>query len=102
MNSNQKGAARERKVRDLLREDGYVVLRAAGSLGGIDLIALKAGKPVLFIEVKGNKGSPYLNFREKERQTLREQAEQAGAEAFLAHWPPRAREPTWVPAVKWP
>lgn len=46
-----RGTAFERKVSAALTEDGYLVIRAAGSHGAADLIAIKPGQ-VLFVQVK--------------------------------------------------
>lgn len=40
MANYHKGAADERRVRTLLEADGYMVIRAAGSLGAADLVAI--------------------------------------------------------------
>jgi hypothetical protein len=48
-----RGASFERKVADLLESDGYLVIRAAGSHGAADLVALKLGQ-VLFVQCKLN------------------------------------------------
>ncbi|MGI5245056.1 hypothetical protein [Dactylosporangium sp. CA-139066] len=46
-----RGSAFERKVARELAADGYVVVRAAGSLGATDLVAIKTGQ-VLFVQCK--------------------------------------------------
>ncbi len=46
-----RGTAFERRVAATLTGDGYLVIRAAGSHGAADLIALKPGQ-VLFVQVK--------------------------------------------------
>lgn len=46
-----RGSAFERKVSAALTTDGYLVVRAAGSLGAADLIALKPGQ-VVFVQCK--------------------------------------------------
>lgn len=45
------GRQKEWKVRDALIADGYEVLRAAGSKGALDLLAIKPGEQ-LFVQVK--------------------------------------------------
>lgn len=45
------GRTREYKVRDLLVDNGYDVVRSAGSKGAIDLVAIKPGQ-ILFVQVK--------------------------------------------------
>lgn len=94
------GHARERQVRERLQEDGWVVVRAAGSLGIADLVAGKWGATRL-IEVKANHGSPYMNFRATDRAMLLSAALQAGWEPWLIHWPARG-EMRWIPATEWP
>jgi Holliday junction resolvase len=51
----RKGADLERKIRATLEEDGYYVVRSAGSKGVLDLVAFRAGE-TLFIQVKASKG----------------------------------------------
>lgn len=46
-----RGTAFERKVAAALEADGYLVIRAAGSHGAADLVAVKTGQ-VLFVQVK--------------------------------------------------
>ncbi len=50
------GRRLEYKVRDDLRENGYEVIRSAGSKSPVDLVAFKAGQ-VLLVQVK-NKRNP--------------------------------------------
>jgi Holliday junction resolvase len=45
------GTVRENRVKELLEDDGYFVVRSAGSGGVADLVALKPGQ-VLLIQVK--------------------------------------------------
>jgi Holliday junction resolvase len=49
------GTRRERKAKALLEDDGYLVVRAAGSLGKADLVAVKPGQ-VLLVQVKSEVG----------------------------------------------
>ena len=49
--NKRNGTVRENRVKELLEEDGYYVVRAAGSLGAADLIALKPGQTLL-VQVK--------------------------------------------------
>lgn len=55
VNHYRAGRAFEYKVRDNLTENGYAVVRAAGSKGGTkaDLVAFKPGQ-VLLVQVKKN------------------------------------------------
>ncbi len=96
-----RGHNRERQVRRLLEDDDWFVTRAAGSLGDVDLVALKAGKLPMLIEVKSTAGGPYERFGPKDRADLLFAAELAGAIAVLAWWPPRG-ELRWIASSEWP
>lgn len=96
-----RGIARERAVRKRLEDEGWWVSRAAGSLGDADLVALRADKNARLIEVKSTKRGPYHGFGPSDRFGLKTAAEIAGAEAWLAWWPPRG-ELKWIPEVEWP
>jgi Holliday junction resolvase len=95
------GLRRERQVRAILEADDWVCVRAAGSLGPADLIALKRGMPPRFVQVKTDRDSPYKNFGPAARLLLTEAADRAGAEAWLVWWPAR-RPLAWVHADAWP
>lgn len=95
------GTQRERAVRDLLTERGWLAFRAPASLGVADVVALKAGYIARLIEVKSSAQGPYEHFGPADREALRQAAEVAGAEAILAWWP--ARKPlVWLAADAWP
>lgn len=96
-----RGHARERAVKLRLQDDDWWVARAAGSLGDADLIALKAGKTPLMIEVKSSACGPYEHFGPKDRADLIVAAELAGATPILAWWPPRGKL-RWIPSSEWP
>lgn len=96
-----RGHDRERRVRDWLTERDWVVVRAAGSLGEIDLVALKAGETPRLVEVKSTAGGPYEHFGPGERADLSQRAAWAGAGAWLAWWPPRGQL-RWIPEAEWP
>jgi Holliday junction resolvase len=51
--NGRRGTDFERKVADALTTDGYLVIRAAGSHGAADLVAVKTGQ-VLFVQCKLN------------------------------------------------
>lgn len=53
MSHYARGRRAEWAVRDALQDDGYVVLRTAGSKGAVDLIAVKPGQ-TLAVQVKTN------------------------------------------------
>jgi hypothetical protein len=96
-----KGIARERQLRDWYLSRDYWVCRAAGSLGDADLVVLKVGERPKLVESKANVGSPYKHFGPKDRADLLFAASLAGADAVLAHWPPRGKLRFYAPA-EWP
>jgi Holliday junction resolvase len=96
-----RGHDRERAVRQLLRDEGWWAARPAGSLGDADVIGLRAGFPPRLVEVKSTAGGPYERFSPQDRADLIAAARQAGAEAWLVWWPPRAK-PTWIHEADWP
>ena len=111
-----RGHNRERQVRDRLADEDWVVVRAAGSLGGIDLVALRAkvyelepgvraynhaGIEARLIEVKSTAQGPYEHFGPADRHWLSRTAQLAGAEAWLAWWPKNGKL-RWIPEVEWP
>ena len=98
---SQRGHNRERAVRLELENDDWFVTRAAGSLGDVDLVALRQDRRPRLIEVKSTAGGPYERFGPAERRRLRFAAELAGADAFLAWWPPRG-ELRWIHEREWP
>lgn len=96
-----RGIQRERQVRDVLLAEDYWVCRAAGSLGDADLVALKDGKRPKLIEVKSTAAGPYHSFGPQARHALKWAADIAGAEAWLAWWPPRGKL-HWLGESEWP
>ena len=98
---SSRGTQRERAVRLRLEEDDWLVVRAAGSLGVVDLVALKAGHRPRLIEVKSDVKGPYDNFRPADRADLLQRAEWAGGDAWLVWWPPRGQM-RWIPPSEWP
>lgn len=101
--SGARGAARERKVADELRDDGWVVKGTGDAHGAVDLIALKAGEVPRLVQVKGNRsGGAFMNFRPEERAELLREALAAGAEAWLAYAPPDRKPTRWIPPSEWP
>jgi len=97
----QRGAGRERKYADLLRKSDWVVIRAAGSHGESDLVALKKGR-VCLIQVKSDARGPFSHFGPDSRRLLLEDAEKASGEAWLVHWPIGVKQPVAVPPQDWP
>lgn len=80
MNTNrQRGDYLERQTREALRAHGWIVIRAAGSLGVADLVALRRSFTPLLISCKTNgRISP------AERTAIREAATQSDARALVA------------------
>jgi Holliday junction resolvase len=97
------GIQRERQVRERLESEGWAVVRAAGSLGCIDLVAGKAGEITLAVEVKADskKFGPFNNFGPDKRAGLIAFAYAAGWKPVLAWWPPHG-ELKWLPPSEWP
>ncbi len=105
-----RGIDRERAVRKLLEADGWLAFRAPASLGCADVIAMRRSdwwtenqheSNVRLIEVKSTARGPYEHFGPAARQRLRDAAELAGADAYLAHWPSRGRL-VWYHESGWP
>jgi Holliday junction resolvase len=110
---SRRGHDRERAVRDLLERDGWLVVRAAGSLGTCDLVAVPTrtgarhpahgadGEALLLVEVKSTAGGPYEHFTPARRRELADLAHQVWGEAWLAWWAPR-RPLQWISSERWP
>ncbi|HEX59123.1 MAG TPA: hypothetical protein ENF26_03115 [Methanomicrobia archaeon] len=67
MTAYARGAAFERKVRRLLEEDGWFVVRAAGSKGIVDLVALRERDNVLRVQLISCKLNGYVPPAEREQ-----------------------------------
>jgi Holliday junction resolvase len=79
-NSNrQRGDYLERQTRDALRACGWIVVRAAGSLGVADLVALRADMRPLLVSCKLGPSIP-----PSERRELVEASQIAGARPIMA------------------
>lgn len=101
MSAGSRGSARERQVMAKLRDDSWVVYRAAGSHGNADLVALRSDKRPMLVQVKASQQGPYEHFGPKDRAALVVEALHAGADAVLCHWPAHGRL-TWIPSNLWP
>jgi Holliday junction resolvase len=99
--SVNRGTRRERQVRDLLADRGWVAFRAPASLGCADVVALRDGSRPRLVEVKSTAQGPYEHFGPDNRRRLSAAARTAGADALLAWWPPRG-ELQWFPEEVWP
>jgi Holliday junction resolvase len=80
----QSGRANEYRIRDDLVGFGYECVRAAGSKGKADIVALRPGE-VLLVQVKAS--NPQI--APAERVALVEMATAAGALPLVAHKPSR-------------
>lgn len=98
---SQRGHQRERAVKDWHAERDWLAFRAPASLGVADVVALRDGSRSRLIEVKSTAQGPYERFGPADREKLRQAAKLAGADAFLAWWPPRG-ELRMIPAAEWP
>lgn len=95
------GAKRERQVKKLLEDEGWYVVKAGGSLGCADLVALKANHAPRLLQVKGDERSPWTHMGPEARLQLRVTARAAGADAEVVWWPSR-KQPVWIPSSDWP
>lgn len=96
-----RGIDRERAVVRWYRDRDYVAGRAPASLGEFDVWAKRHDTRLQLVEVKSTASGPYERFGPDARARLLAVAEMAGAEAWLAWWPPRG-ELQWIPASAWP
>ncbi|NPA22085.1 MAG: hypothetical protein GXN92_00700 [Candidatus Micrarchaeota archaeon] len=82
MNRSRKGTRAEHKLISLLKAQGYLVIRAAGS-GHLtpDLVALKAGRAII-LEVKSSK-QPKVYIRPEQYEVLKRFFEE-GFPCYLA------------------
>jgi Holliday junction resolvase len=96
-----RGHDRERQVKLALENEDWIVIRAAGSLGPVDLVALKDGKRPRLIEVKSTAQGPYERFGPKDRADMLVAADMAGAAAELIWWPSRGSMLV-IPSEQWP
>lgn len=99
---SDRGTQRDRKVRDLLAADDWFAVCARGSHGCADVLAIKEGKRPRVIQVKSTAQGPYERFGPKDRAELSFAAKLGGAQAWLAWWPPRVRQPVWISESDWP
>lgn len=65
MKNKMKGYRSERKIKLLLKDKGWEVVRAGGSLGYYDLIAFKDGK-CAFFQIKSTKKSTFYYYGYKD------------------------------------
>lgn len=85
MSNRTRGDYLERQTRAVLDYYGWVIIRAGGSLGPADLVALRLGKKPLLVQCKilsRNRLMPRID--PGERAALCAIAEQGGARAIIA------------------
>ena len=80
MTNYQKGYRFEVKVATFFRRRGYFVIRAGGSKGPADLVAVKKGHSTLLIQCKAGTGSVDM----EEHNKLFVAAQEAGAIPLIA------------------
>jgi Holliday junction resolvase len=97
---NSRGRQRELAVAVLLRDAGFIAYRLAH--GNADVAALRHDHQPMLIQVKSTARSAFEHFPPHERAALILEAEQAGAAAVLAWWPPRRKVPEWIDSSDWP
>lgn len=95
------GTKREHQVRDVLRDDDWLVIRTPGSKGAMDLIAIRDGNRPRLVQVKGTAAGPFSDFGPAAREKLRGEAKLGGADALLAWWPKRGKL-HWFDESEWP
>jgi Holliday junction resolvase len=100
-----RGLQRERDLVRVLREGGWWAIRSPASKGNVDVVAVRRmvdGVPrVWFVEVKSTHRGPFHSFGPKDRAALLLAAMEAGAEPWLAWWPPH-KKLQMIPALDWP
>lgn len=101
MRGKAAGTRVEHKVLKVLRGAGWFCFRTPASLGVCDIVALRAGHRPRLLEVKSTTRSAFAGFPPTDRQELLAAAESAGADAFLAYWPPRSNL-RMIPSYEWP
>lgn len=93
MSNRSRGDYLEYQTRTGLRRYGWVVVRAGGSLGVADLVALQYRRAPWLIQCKIlGPGRKYPRIDPAERKALYETAEQAGARPIIA----TRYKPGWV------
>lgn len=85
MTNRSRGDYLERQTRAALEAHGWLIVRAGGSLGAADLVALRAGKRPLLIQCKIlGRGRTFPRMDPAERVALWDAAEKAGARPLIA------------------
>lgn len=112
--SKRRGSFLELECKRLLEAEGWLVVKAGGSLGNADLLASRrhgVSEPptyfpdcaqVLLVQVKGTAAGPFNAFGPKERAELLSDAEKAGGRAVLAWRAPRRKWRWFYGPEDWP
>jgi len=90
-----KGTNYERELKQLLRKEGWIVIRSAGSFA-YDIVALKPDKHII-IEVKSTKKDKFnISYSKRDREqfdVLNELAKQGFNTMYYIRW--KGRKPKW-------
>jgi Holliday junction resolvase len=100
MTASSTGLKREGQVRKLYEAEGWICVRAAGSLGPVDLVAIRKGFKPIFNEIKAT-STPWVTFGRAKRNEMLRICELAGATPMLVYWPAH-KKPRWILAKDWP
>lgn len=85
MTNRARGDYLEHQTRDALAQYGWFIIRAGGSLGCADLVALRVGKMPLLVQCKVlGKGRTMPRVDPGERAALYDAAQASGARAIIA------------------
>ena len=112
---SNRGHDRERAVKAILEVWRWVVVRSAGSLGPVDLMAVGCGHvnhpllgarsyalpQVMLVEVKSTGKGPFERFGPTERREASKLAARCGGKPLLAWWPPGGGL-QWIEQSTWP
>lgn len=104
MSHGHRGNYAEHRVAEELRNWGWVVKGTGDAHGTTDLIGLREGRTPILVQVKATaaKRGPFADFKPAERRALIEEAELAGANAWLAWRPPDRKGTRWIEPDEWP
>lgn len=96
------GTRRERDVVDLMKADGWIAFRVAGSLGPADVVALRRGSRPQLIQVKAGGNPTFGTCGPAERNALSIAAKKADADAIICLWKNGASFPRFIFEEDWP
>jgi len=104
--NKHRGTRRENQVKAFYADRDWFVIRAGGSFGPADLVAIQPSSfpglcRVELVQVKSDVRGPYVHFGPAERQSLLAAGRLTGAQVVLCWWPPRGK-PHFIPPDQWP